>query len=60
LQAPGLHTFGVNVDEFADAVYGRLSAGEDEIGYGLAETGRVAFRNAFGDSFVAMSDHFMK
>ena len=28
LQAPGLHTFGVNVDEFADHVFDELAAGK--------------------------------
>ena len=36
LQAPGLHTFGVNVDEFADAVFEGLESGEEEIAYGTA------------------------
>lgn len=33
----GLHTFGVNLDEFADAVFPRLAAGETEIAYGFSE-----------------------
>lgn len=44
LGGPGLHTFGVNVDEFADAVFGRLGGPEIEIGYGFAEGARNAPR----------------
>lgn len=36
LQAPGLHTFGVSVDEFADAVFEGLAKGDAEIAYGSA------------------------
>lgn len=42
LQAPGLHTFGVNVDEFADAVFAQLEKGEIEIAYGTAQLSRTA------------------
>jgi uncharacterized oxidoreductase len=44
LGGPGLHTFGANVDEFADAVFARLSGDEVEIGYGFAEGARNASR----------------
>jgi uncharacterized oxidoreductase len=44
LQAPGLHKFGMNVDVFADEVYGKLKAGEEEVAAGFAEMGRVAYR----------------
>jgi len=37
LGGPGLHTFGVPLDEFADAVIARLAAGDLEIAYGFAE-----------------------
>jgi len=37
LGGPGLHTFGVPVDDFADAVFEKLEAGAKEIGYGDAE-----------------------
>jgi uncharacterized oxidoreductase len=36
LGGPGLHTFGVPLAEFADAVFPRLLAGETEIAYGFA------------------------
>ncbi|CEO99793.1 unnamed protein product (mitochondrion) [Plasmodiophora brassicae] len=44
LMAPGLHKFGMNVDEFADSVYGRVRKGEDEVGCSHAEDGLVAYR----------------
>jgi len=36
LQAPGLHTFGVNVDEFADDIFLGLERGQQEVAYGTA------------------------
>ena len=36
LGGPGLHTFGVNVNEFADHVLARLEEGNNEIAYGTA------------------------
>ena len=42
LSAPGLHTFGVPLDEFADAVFEKLRTEELEFGYGTSETGRKA------------------
>ncbi|KAJ3257345.1 hypothetical protein HK103_004565 [Boothiomyces macroporosus] len=57
LQAPGLHKFGVNVDVFADSVYGRLKNGEDEVGYGMAEESRVLFKDAFSHKFNALNNH---
>jgi len=56
LGGPGLHTFGVNVDEFADATFARL-AGEDlEIGYGFAESARTASRAELDQLFVRIND----
>ena len=40
LGGPGLHTFGVPVDDFADSVMARLAAGEQEVGYGTSEQAR--------------------
>jgi uncharacterized oxidoreductase len=37
LGGPGLHTFGVRLNEFADAVFKRLEAGDIEIPYGFSE-----------------------
>src|SRR3954471_1693245 len=44
LGGPGLHTFGVNVEEFADATFARLGGEELEIGYGFGEEARTASR----------------
>ncbi|WP_206831304.1 SDR family oxidoreductase [Alicyclobacillus fructus] len=37
LGGPGLHTFGVPLDAFADGVFEKLEAGASEIGYGDSE-----------------------
>jgi uncharacterized oxidoreductase len=42
LGGPGLHTFGVPVEEFADAAFAGLERGEQEIAYGFAEQARGA------------------
>jgi uncharacterized oxidoreductase len=42
LSAPGLHTFGVPLAEFADAVFEKLKTNKLEFGYGTSETGRKA------------------
>ncbi|KAJ3123072.1 hypothetical protein HK100_011731 [Physocladia obscura] len=55
LNAPGKHTFGVNVDVFADEVYGRLKQGEEEVGYGMAEQGRLSYRNGALQAFENMN-----
>jgi uncharacterized oxidoreductase len=55
LGGPGLHTFGVNLDEFADAVMPRLAAGELEIGYGFAEEARGASRVELDEIFIRMN-----
>ena len=44
LGGKGLHTQGVPLDEFADAVMDRVSKGEDEVGYGFSEKARTASR----------------
>jgi len=44
LGGPGLHDWAVPVAEFADAVLLRLAAGEEEVGYGTSEVGRLASR----------------
>ena len=36
LQAPGLHTFGADVDEFADDIFLGLERGQQEVAYGTA------------------------
>jgi uncharacterized oxidoreductase len=37
LGGPGLHTFGVPLDEFADAAFAQLRAGKNEATYGFSE-----------------------
>jgi uncharacterized oxidoreductase len=58
LQAPGLHTFGVNVDEFADAIFGGLEEGPSEIGYGTAEMARTASAEVRDQIFERMNSSF--
>ena len=55
LQAPGLHTFGVNVDEFADHIFAGLKAGETEIAYGSALTGSRASREQLDSIYNQMN-----
>ena len=55
LQAPGLHTFGVNVDEFADHVFAGLAAGDNEIAYGTALAGSRASREQLDAIFEQMN-----
>ncbi|GAB3867556.1 SDR family oxidoreductase [Hymenobacter segetis] len=56
LGGPGLHTFGVNVDEFADSVMARLGAGEQEVGYGSSEKSRLASRAELDEQFRVMNN----
>jgi len=44
LGGPGLHTFGVKVDEFFDAVIPRIEAGEREVAFGFSEQSSHATR----------------
>ena len=55
LGGPGLHTFGVNVDAFADAVFARLEKGETEIGYETSEVRRLASRQELDGYFAQMN-----
>lgn len=55
LGGPGLHTFGADVNEFADAVMARLAQGELEIGYGFAEATRQASRQELDATFARMN-----
>lgn len=55
LGGPGLHTFGVNVDEFADSVMDRLAHGEQEVGYGSSEERRKASRAELDEYFRMMN-----
>ncbi|MDF7810845.1 SDR family NAD(P)-dependent oxidoreductase [Hymenobacter sp. YC55] len=56
LGGPGLHTFGVPVDEFADSVMARLAAGEIEVGFGTSERNRLASRTELDDIFQQMNN----
>jgi uncharacterized oxidoreductase len=55
LGGPGLHTFGVAVDEFADAVMARLAAGDPEITYGFAEQASRGSRQELDAIFARMN-----
>ncbi|SNC66157.1 uncharacterized oxidoreductase [Hymenobacter gelipurpurascens] len=55
LGGPGLHTFGVPVDAFADSVLARLAAGEEEVGYGTSEEARKASREELDARFKLMN-----
>ncbi|KAA9339330.1 SDR family NAD(P)-dependent oxidoreductase [Hymenobacter busanensis] len=55
LGGPGLHTFGVPVDDFADAVMRRLELGEEEVGYGTSEEARLASRAELDARFKRMN-----
>ena len=56
LGGPGLHTFGVPVDAFADSVLARLAAGEQEVGYGTSEVSRLASRAELDEQFQVMNN----
>jgi uncharacterized oxidoreductase len=55
LGGPGLHTFGVDVNEFADAVMARVAQGEREVGYAFAEESRQASREQLDATFARMN-----
>lgn len=55
LQAPGLHTFGVNVDEFADAIFAGLEEMKTEIAYGTAAMSSEATREQLDTIFDRMN-----
>lgn len=54
----GLHTFGVNLDEFADAMFVGLERGETEIAYGTAAVSSQASREELNVIFENMNAHF--
>jgi len=58
LQAPGLHTFGVNVDEFADHVFEELEQGSIEIAYGTAQMASQASRETLDEIYQNMNSSF--
>jgi uncharacterized oxidoreductase len=55
LGGPGLHTFGVPLDEFADAVMPRLENGELEIAYGFADQSSHASRAELDAIFTRLN-----
>jgi uncharacterized oxidoreductase len=55
LGGPGLHTFGADVNEFADAVIPRIEAGESEVGFGYSEGSRRASREELDAIFARMN-----
>ena len=55
LGGPGLHTFGVALDPFADHVMARLDAGDAEITYGFSEKASRASRAELDETFVRMN-----
>jgi uncharacterized oxidoreductase len=54
----GLHTFGVPLDEFANAVFERLPRGEPEIAYGTAQKASRASREELDEIFKFMNRAF--
>ena len=55
LGGPGLHTFGVPIDEFADAVMPRLAKGEQEIAYGFADQSSHGSREELDAIFTRLN-----
>jgi len=55
LGGPGLHTFGVPANEFADAVFERLQKGDLEIAYGFAQQSSTASRAEIDQIFTQMN-----
>ena len=55
LGGPGLHTFGVALDEFTDAVMSRLEKGDLEIAYGFSEKASHASRAELDQLFKQMN-----
>jgi len=55
LGGPGLHTFGADVNEFANAVMARVAAGATEIGFGYSEGSRRASRDELDAIFARMN-----
>ncbi|MGZ3687398.1 MAG: SDR family oxidoreductase [Bdellovibrionota bacterium] len=59
LGGPGLHTFGVPLDEFADSTMKRLEKGDLEIPYGFSEKASRGSRQELDELFARMNsqDH---
>ena len=55
LGGPGLHTFGVTLDAFADHAFAKLEAGETEFGYQSSEQRRVSGYEERETAFAQMN-----
>jgi uncharacterized oxidoreductase len=55
LGGAGIHTSGVAVDEFADAVMARIAAGDLEVAYGFAQQASRASRSELDQIFSRMN-----
>jgi uncharacterized oxidoreductase len=55
LGGAGLHTFGVPLDEFADAAIQKLEKGEQEFGYETSEKARTASRAEIDEIFAKLN-----
>jgi uncharacterized oxidoreductase len=55
LGGPGLHTFGVPLEEFADSAFERLRGGDVEIPYGFSEAASRASREELDAIFERMN-----
>ena len=58
LGGAGLHTWGVPLHEFADAIMQGIGSGALEIGYGTSETNRNASRTELDEIFVRMNSRY--
>ena len=56
LGGAGLHTFGANLDEFADYIFEHLAKNETEIAYGTAEKSSRASRAELDEIFKFMNE----
>lgn len=57
LGGPGLHKFGVPLDEFADGIFAQLCAGSSEVAYGFADEARRASAEEREAIFTRMNAH---
>lgn len=55
LGGKGLHEDGAPLEEYADATFARLLAGEEEIGYGFSEFNRKASREQLNQIFTRLN-----
>jgi uncharacterized oxidoreductase len=55
LGGPGLHKFGTPLEEFADAAFAGIAAGEPEVAYGFAQEARGGSREQLDRIFERMN-----